>query len=104
MSSTHILIPITDIKEGIDYYENLLKDSNNKFATKHQGHLNQLQTLLKTSKQISLSEVDIELKAKQKYPRVAEYLGMSGDGTKNYGKDFNEPMRNAYKQALKDLL
>lgn len=95
--NTHILIPIKDIEEGIAHYENLLKDSNNKFATKHQGHCNQLQTLLKNYKHISLDEKGIDEKLKLLYPEVCHNDTIQ---TVYLWSGRNE----GYKQALKDLL
>ena len=60
--------------------------------------------ILTAGKPLSLTEKNIEDKALIKYPVIADYLGMSGDGTKNFGKDFNFLRRESYIQALKDLL
>ena len=63
-----------------------------------------LNDILSAGKPLSLTEKNIEDSALIKYPVVANYLGKSGDGTKNFGKDFNLPRRESYIQALKDLL
>ena len=74
---THILIPIKDIKKRIKSWK---------------GHVEakELQDLLETSKQISLDEKDIEVKAWEFEPKV--------------DSNHSDLLRRGYKQALKDLL
>lgn len=95
---THVLLPLKEIKSWVESLDMQELDLNEQIYAKDY----MIEAINKFV--ISLDEKDIEEKALEKYPVVADYLGMSGDRTKQYGKDFNERYRNAYKQALTDLL
>ena len=87
---THILIPIKDIDNWIAE----IKISGLTITPFEEAEIQTLERI-KEGKQISLNEEDIEEKA-------VEY---ADNGNWEFGEDDNfTNRRNAYKQALKDLL
>lgn len=90
--NTHIIIPIKDFEELVATAKEMIKTT--KLAAiqdQYIGAENTLAYLKLIGKQISLDEKDIEEKAQKIYPAL----------------DFryrNFPKKEAYKQALKDLL
>lgn len=90
MKNTHILIKLEDLN-GIN---GLKLETKNVIINYFE----------KRGKQICLEKGSIDEIALKEFPIVADYLGKCEDGTKHYGKDFNEPRRNAYKQAFRDII
>jgi len=87
---THLLIPIKDIEKQIAE----LRTRHNTYARKK---ADSLERLIKTSKQISLNEEDIEEKINLLYPEPH-----ANDSIQIVYKWSGK--KEGYKQALKDLL
>lgn len=97
--ATHLLIPISDIEDQVEAFKQFLQyNGEDSISLKEnyiaQGCLNVYEKLLSTTKQISLSEDDIEERAEEFWQK-----SKSGTFLANHA-----PLKYIYKQALKDLL